>query len=229
MIYITGDMHGDFQRVATFCNTVESTKNDILIILGDAGINYYGNPKDLRLKQQLSELPITFFCIHGNHEKRPEGIPTYCEIYWNGGKVYSEPEFTSLLFAKDGEIYELGGKRCLVIGGAYSVDKYYRLSKKWGWWEDEQPSDEIKARVEKQIDTAGWVVDVVLSHTCPMKYIPTEMFIAGIDQSSVDNSTEIWLQNIESRLCYNRWYCGHYHTNKTIDKMRFMFGDFLEL
>ena len=69
MIYLTGDTHGDFRRVANFCDTVESTKDDALIILGDAGMNYYGNPKDRRLKQQLNELPITFLCIHGNHEK----------------------------------------------------------------------------------------------------------------------------------------------------------------
>ncbi len=35
MIYITGDTHGDFKRVAAFCDTVSSTLDDILIILGD--------------------------------------------------------------------------------------------------------------------------------------------------------------------------------------------------
>jgi 3-oxoacid CoA-transferase subunit A len=45
----------------------------------------------------------------------------------------------------------------------------------------------------------------------------------------VDKSTEQWLDGIEDRLDYNRWYCGHYHTDKTIGKMRFLFNDFLEL
>ena len=228
MIILTGDTHGDFRRVATFCQKVESTKDNILIILGDAGINYYGNPKDKRLKQQLSDLPITFFCIHGNHEKRPESLPVYEESLWNGGTVYTEPEFPSLLFAKDGEIYQLDGKRCIVIGGAYSVDKYHRLANKWGWWTDEQPSGEIKRRVEQRLDTEGWRVDTVLSHTAPLKYEPREMFLSCVDESTVDISTEIWLDTIEDRLDYSQWYCGHYHTNKTIDKMRFLFGDFLE-
>lgn len=47
-----------------------------------------------------------------------------------------------------------------------------------------------------------------------------------IDQSSVDKSTEQWLDTIESRLHYERWYCGHYHTDKEIDKIRFMFQDY---
>ena len=229
MIYLTGDTHGDFRRVAAFCDKADTTKDDVLVILGDVGLNYYGNPKDRRLKQQLNELPVTLFCIHGNHEKRPEKLPAYIETDWRGGKVYIEPEFPSLLFAKDGELYELNGKRCIAIGGAYSVDKYHRLANKWGWWADEQPSQEIKAQVESRLDTENWAVNVVLTHTCPLRYIPTEVFLPGIDQNTVDNGTEEWLEKIESKLSYDRWYCGHYHTDKTIDKIRFMFNDFITL
>lgn len=42
MIYITGDTHGDFRNVARFCKKMQTSKKDVLIILGDAGINYYG-------------------------------------------------------------------------------------------------------------------------------------------------------------------------------------------
>jgi len=145
MIYLTGDTHGDFRRVAAFCDKADTAKDDILVILGDAGLNYYGNPKDKRLKQQLSELPITLFCIHGNHEKRPEKLPAYIETDWHGGNVYIEPDFPSLLFAKDGEFYELDGKRCVAIGGAYSVDKYHRLANNWGWWPRRKSRRELKA------------------------------------------------------------------------------------
>lgn len=33
-----------------------------------------------------------------------------------------------------------------------------------------------------------WKIDVVLSHTCPLRYEPTEVFLSMIDQSSVDKS-----------------------------------------
>ena len=45
------------------------------------------------------------------------------------------------------------------------------------------PSDEIKKYVESQI--ADKTFDAILSHTCPYKYIPREMFLSGIDQSMV--------------------------------------------
>jgi len=228
MFYITGDTHRDFKRTAAFCDTVLSTTDDVLIILGDAGINYFGGEKDRELKRQLAELPLTLFCVHGNHEQRPETLG-YTETTWHGGAAYWEPEYPNLLFTKDGEIYELDGKRCIAIGGAYSVDKPFRLSEGWGWWPDEQPSAEIRERVENRLDAEGWRVDVVLSHTCPIKYLPREMFIGGVNQTTVDSSTEEWLDAIEDRLDYGRWYCGHHHTDKVIDKLRFMFNDFLEL
>ena len=226
MIYITGDTHGDFKRIASFCDFTKSSKEDILVILGDAGINYFNNKAEYERKIILNKLPVTLFCIHGNHEMRPESIDSYKEIKWNGGTVYAQAEFPSILFAKDGEIYELDGKRCIAAGGAYSVDKFYRLVNNWSWFADEQPSDEIKKRVEERLDAENWQVDIVFSHTCPFKYIPREAFTMGINQYSVDNSTEIWLDDIENKLSYKQWYCGHYHINKTIDKLRFLYGDF---
>ena len=225
MIYITGDTHGDFRRVHEFCRRFETTQDDILIILGDAGINYYGGKRDRKLKAMLYFLPITLFCIHGNHEIRPQNIDTYKEVQWQGGTVYRENEFPNILFAKDGEVYDLDGISTIAIGGAYSVDKEYRLENGWGWWADEQPGDEIKARVEKALAERDNKIDVILSHTTPLKYEPTEVFLSCIDQSKVDKSTEQWLDKIEDRAEYKKWYCGHYHTNKKIDKVSILFED----
>lgn len=103
--------------------------------------------------------------------------------------------FPICFFAKDGEIYDFSGKRCLAIGGAYSMDK------------------------------ENGRVDIVLTHTCPLQYEPTEVFLPGIDQSTVDKSTEEWLGTIERRLSYEKWYCGHYHTSKQVGRIVFMFQD----
>ena len=223
MIFITGDTHGNFSRLYSLTSKYNVCRDDILIILGDAGINYYGGKKDKRLKEQLKRLPITIFAIHGNHEQRPNNIPSYKEIMWHNGIVYQEDDYPNILFAKDGEIYDFDGIQTIVIGGAYSVDKYYRLAQGYSWWQDEQPDDSIKARVERQLSNNGNKIDVVLSHTCPATYTPTEMFLSEIDQSTVDTTTEQWLDIIEGKIQYKKWYCGHFHTDKSIDKMRFLF------
>lgn len=228
MIYITGDTHGQFERVEAFSKRFQTKREDILIILGDAGINFSGGMRDNWKKQFLEALPLTFFSIHGNHEQRPGTIDAYKEMIWHGGIVYYEEEYPHLLFAKDGQVFDLDGKKTIAIGGAYSIDKQMRLAYGYGWWPDEQPSAEIKMDVEQQLDNMDWKVDVVLSHTTPLKYEPVEVFLPGINQSKVDKSTEIWLDRIEDNLNYRKWYCGHYHTDKKIDRIEIMFETFGE-
>ena len=225
MIFYTGDIHGSKKEVVDFCQRYEPTTNDTIVLLGYVGANFYGAGRDKYLKKALSGLGPTIFCIHGNHEMRPATIPSYTTKMWNGGQVWYEEDYPNLLFARDGDIFYIEGIRHIVIGGAYSVDKYYRLIRGIPWWPDEQPSAEVKAYVEQQLTSND--IDVVLSHTCPFKYEPVEMFLPNVDQSMVDASTEHWLDKIEEMIDYKAWLCGHWHLNKRIDKMHFLFHDFI--
>lgn len=222
-IYITGDTHREFSRL----DNIKFKKNDMLIILGDAGINYFLNIRDMIEKEKLKTHNIKFFCIRGNHEERPENIDTYKEVEMFGGKVFVEEDFPHLIFAKDGETYNFNNTKILVIGGAYSVDKYYRLITGNKWFSDEQLThEEMKSIYDK---VKGKSFDIVLTHTCPRKYEPTEVFMPGLDQSKIDKSMEDFLDRIEENISYNKWYCGHYHTEKKIDKIEFMFKNIKKL
>lgn len=228
MIYITGDTHGKFEHVEDFCYKNKTSRNDTLIILGDACINYFEDYRDDIVKQELSKLPITLFCVHGNHESRPYHIDTYKVLKKYGGLAYVESEFPNLIFAIDGEIYDFNNKKCIVCGGAYSVDKKFRIASGRPWFSDEQPNDIIKKKISNKLSRRKWTIDTVLSHTCPLKYEPIEMFLAWVDQSTVDKSTEIFLDTIEDKLTYNAWWCGHYHLYKKIDNLTFLFNDIVE-
>ena len=227
--YITGDTHGEFERVVDFCEVNGTTTDDVLVILGDAGINYYLDRGDILLKAELSQLPITLFCIHGNHEQRPQEIDSYVEKEFLGGIVFYEEAYPNLLFAKDGEIYDFDGKKTIVIGGAYSVDKYYRIKHREPWFDNEQPSEEIKAYVESQLEENNWRVDMVFSHAAPRRYEPTWAFIPGLDQSRVDKSTEDWLDTIVEKLDFDKWYAGHYHVESQEGPVTIMFEEFDEI
>jgi len=78
--------------------------------------------------------------------------------------------------------------------------------------------------VEKQVAEKHF--DVILSNTCPFKYEPTEVFLPVIDQSTVDTSTEHWLDKIEEAVNYKAWFCGHWHIDKRIDKIHFLYRGF---
>ena len=229
MIYITGDTHRDFARIWQFCDENETTTDDVMIILGDAGINYWLDETDWELKEELAQMPLTLFMIHGNHEERPSELRNYEEQLWNGGIVYFEPEFPNQLFAKDGEIYDLDGRKTIVIGGAYSLDKYVRMRNGDPWFESEQPDERIKEYVESQLEKVGHRVDCVLSHTAPLSWEPTYAFLPGVEQSTVDKSTEEWLDSILQKLSFSEWYCGHYHVDDQMGPITLMFNEIAEL
>lgn len=218
MIYITGDTHRDFKKL----NNIEKNEDNMLIILGDVSLNYCLDDTDKKYKEMLNNYNIKLFCIQGNHEERPENISTYKEKEMFGGKVFVEEAYPNLIFAKNGELYNIDNKKVLVIGGACSIDKDYRIMHGLKWFKNEQLSyEEMNNILEKY---SNQHVDIILSHTCPVKYEPTEVFIKGIDQSKVDKTMEKFLQEVEEKVDYDKWYCGHYHTEKKIDKIEFMFG-----
>lgn len=228
MFFITGDNHGNFTPFNSFANRMDTTTDDVMIILGDVGLNYYvHNGKDdkgaKRLKKFVADIPLTFFCVHGNHEERPYNVEGYEIQEHFGASAYVNPKYPNQIFAKDGEIYNLNGHKTIVIGGAYSVDKPYRLANGANWFESEQPSDEIKQYVEAQLEKNSWKVDTVLSHTCPISVEPKHLFLSFINQSKVDKSTERWLQTISDKLDFNKWYFGHFHDNWTYDKYEMLF------
>ena len=70
MIYYTGDTHGGKTKIINFYHRMNLTAEDTIVILGDAGMNYFGDVRDEFLKNYLDRLGITIFSIHGNHEMR---------------------------------------------------------------------------------------------------------------------------------------------------------------
>jgi len=225
MVYITGDKHGDFKSLKSFCRNFDIKESDKIILLGDVGLNYFLDSSDFKRKKSLNSLGCQFLCVHGNHEIRCENISSYLTIQNDMGEFYQEKLFPNLLFMKDGEIYDIEGKSYLCLGGAYSVDKWYRLQSGGKWFEDEQMKESVKEYLRKY--WFGDEFDYIISHTCPYKYIPREWFLSGLDQSTVDNSMEIFLDEVEENIGYDKWYCGHYHGNKTIDKIRFLYNDII--
>lgn len=246
--FITGDKHRNFAYVEKFCHDMNTRKKDVLIILGDAGFNYFEDISDDKLKKEAAALNITLFCLHGNKECRPQNIGTYGVRNFCGGKVYYEPKYPNIFFAIDGEMYTFEGKKYMVIGGAHSVDKMRCLDEGTPFWEDEMPDDTVKAKVEERLEKENNCIYGIMTHTCPIDYLPAEMFLSTRQkatekhkprkfkakkkvkvkmpfQPDIDRSTEEWLGVLEKKINYEVWYCGHYHIDKQIDKINMMYHE----
>lgn len=225
-IFALGDIHGKWQHIRDFHLRIKTrydfseTRKHTLILLGDAGLNYFFNERDDKIKEKLGDFPYTYFVIRGNHEERPcicmDKNPDewHIEEYW-GNVVYVENKYPYIKYALDGAaIYraEVDNKTYSILSlpGAYSIDKFYRLQNGWSWFEFEQMTPwerEQSLRLIEQYPS----VDIVLSHTCPIIFEPTDLFLSFIDQSTVDKTMERLLGEIEYQLDYKAWLWGHYH------------------
>lgn len=238
--YITGDKHRNFDTVKLFCRHMKTRPEDVLILLGDAGFNYFEDRRDEQLKEKASRMNITLFCLHGNKECRPQNLGTYGIRSFCGGKVYYEPQYPTIFFAIDGQIYTFEGRKYMVVGGAHSVDKLRCLDEGLPYWADEMPDDATKVTVENTLADMNNEVFGILTHTCPLNYLPTEMFLSTREKvetkhklwrskrkklfvPDIDRSTEEWLDYLEEKVDYTVWFCGHYHVDKQIDKIHMLY------
>lgn len=208
---VTGDTHGQFSRF----KSLSPMQNLAIIILGDAGINYHLDERDLGAKRYLAKFPFTFYCVRGNHEARPSDVKGM-ELSWDAnvsGMVWMEDEFPNIRYFQDWGVYYIDGLRTLIIGGAYSVDKHYRIANGWKWFENEQLTPREMEECERHSVQVPQF-DLVLSHTCPRSVQPTDLFLGCIDQSSVDSTMEEWMDRLGRKLEWKIWLFGHYHADR---------------
>ena len=222
-VILTGDTHGwvqtrlgNIQRNMPECKPEETA----VIILGDAGLNYWLDSSDKKRKRDSAKYGYTIYCVRGNHEERPENLGYRKEYDENvRGDVYVDDFYDNIRYFVDGGEYCINGHSCLVLGGAYSVDKWYRLAQAEltgkafsGWFADEMlTAEEMEAIGDK---VANKEYDFVFSHTCPISWEPTDLFLGCIDQSKVDKSMEQWMDKLRNHICWGVWCFGHFHADR---------------
>lgn len=232
-LIFTGDTHGGIatiNRVGNIQQNMSKYKPEetMIVILGDSGLNFWLNNTDKKYKKLLNSMNYHIYCVRGNHEQRPELIKNMVLVNDENvnNVVYMEEAFPNIRYFVDGKIYNLLGYKCLVVGGAYSVDKWYRLAragyskdevdttdpKKCGWFKDECLTTTEMTNIMGEVE--GETVDFILSHTCPLSWEPTDLFLNCIDQSTVDKSMEVWLDELKNKVGWKYYLFGHYHSDR---------------
>jgi len=214
---VTGDLHARWDRLLFLKDLPDDST--AIIVLGDLGADFFCDKMERSRKDTLNSFHNYIYAIRGNHDKRPEDVEDYKLIYDENvkGEVYCcEKRWPYIRFFQDGKVYEINGHSALCIGGAYSVDKDFRVMFGHPWFANEQLSNKEMADILNSVN--GKSFDFVFTHTCPISWEPRDLFLPSIDQRRVDKTMENFLEDVKKAIKFKVWLFGHYHDDRIVRK-----------
>ena len=221
-------------------------KTDTIIFLGDFCANYFcnGNLKEEEFKQEINDLGCTILVLRGNHEERISNMILKYPYKYVSSKLenhgyeylvpndnwyatdpitniryYYEKNYPNIWYLPDEPCaFNLNGYFIFSLPGAYSIDKYYRLAAGQRWFKDEQLTKEEMAAVRGQPWSKIPRFDLIISHTCPISFEPTDLFYPNVDQNAIDKTMERFLEDVRKDAFYSAWCWGHFHQYRDYGK-----------
>lgn len=218
MIYVTGDMHGEYDRFESR-KLKKLTENDCLIVCGDFGFIWDGSEREKAILKKISEKRFRTLFVDGTHENFGllNNYPV-SELY--GGRVQRVEKNIYRLMR--GELYTIEGKTIFAFGGGESSDKELRMEN-GTWWKEEQPSIEEMAYAVENLDTVGRKVDYIITHQ------PSMTDMALVDRRCTISPLSTFFDELSRNISYKKWFFGSLHKNKRIPKAQSLFTDIVRL
>lgn len=222
-LFVTGDTHQyvDIEKLSAsaFKTGKILTKEDIVVIMGDAGFVWNYGPDAMGAekwwREWITKKPWTTFCVLGNHEAYPL-IEQFPIVDFYGAPAYKITD--SLYYAVTGSVYNLCGQNCFVINGADSHDKEYRTPNV-SWWAQEQITEEDIDIAKANLGKYNGTVDFVFSHTGGQEVCN----FLGFKPTISDNR----LTRILDGVIYKKHFCGHYHKDMVTPTARILYNDIM--
>lgn len=257
MIFVTGDCHGNFQRFGKKQRMKLShfiQPEDYIIVTGDFGLLWAKDKTFEYNLKWLSGLPFTILWVQGNHENY-EMIAEYPLEVWNGGKVRHIVRDKIILLER-GQVFHIEGKSFFTFGGVSSHDiqggvldkdsptydkdrtkairsgQPYRV-KNVSWWEQELPTEAELQEGRDNLEKLGYSVDYVITHCMSggMQDKLLDRYRFGRYGSAFERDVLTdFFDELETKLRYKWWFCGHYHENVRLDdRHKILYEDIVRL
>ncbi|MDP4119236.1 MAG: metallophosphoesterase family protein [Bacillota bacterium] len=208
MICITGDTHIpiDIGKLSTkrFPAQKVLTKEDYLIICGDFGGVWDNSNEEKYWIKWLCKKNFTTIFIDGNHENYSllNELPVVPFAHKINDGIYHLIR---------GEVFTIDNKKIFTFGGASSHDRQCR-KEGINWWKEEVPSEGEYIKAIHNLDICNWKVDYIITH-CIASSIQRQ-----IDSTYDENELTDFLDMINNKLSYKKWFFGHYHLDKEVDQ-----------
>ena len=208
MVYITGDLHGNYNQLLNIKEKHHLQADDTLVVLGDFGFIFYATKHEKSILNQLNTLGFEILFIDGNHENF-NLLNAYPVTTYKGGKAHLIGNHVFHLMR--GEVFTIENKRFFCFGGAYSRDSQRRILNQ-DWWSQELPNAIDYETALSTLQKHGNSMDYMLTHQAPRKIIK-ELGRLHPCEVPLCNFFDILMERID----YKQWFFGHWHTDKEFE------------
>ncbi len=209
MVYITGDMHGDLERL--YDKEFRKLKRgDILIVCGDFGYIFDNSKCEKQVINFFAKRKFITAFVEGTHDNLDK-INRCRETVWKGGRVHRIKG--NLLHLMRGQIFDIEGNRYFTFGGGESTDKDMRVAQGF-WWRQEEPTPDEMADGARVLDEAGCKIDYIITHE-PPALVKSAILLRRGDNDNM-NKLNGYLEEIGRSCEYRHWYFGSLHEDRVI-------------
>lgn len=230
-LLVTGDLHGDAAALTMIGKLMEP--HDMLFVAGDFGFVFVNDKKEGNFLNDLNlflrknnESYIVF--VDGNHENHT-ALAAFPVEEWNGARVHKIR--SHIIHVLRGEVITLKNHNIFCFGGAYSIDRKYRVLNE-SYWKEEVPNDKEMENGNKNLKRHNNKIDYVISHTCPLNLVPALLGRGGFHAVPEERPLQNYLQFVSEEVSDSliKYYFGHWHQDRCIgDKYRAIYLDLLDL
>lgn len=210
-VMIVGDTHGHDKTVSNINKAARIHDVDTIVQLGDFGYNFDPNLLASIRAWLDQDDGRKWYWLDGNHDHH-EYIAE--SILPGADRSKPVPHFHDRMFyCPRGSVVTIGEKRCMFLGGAYSIDVNYRTPY-ISWWPQEMIT---YADVERCIENGSFghpdgSIDVMFTHdTPPTEWIVEKLEASGYKSDASSSHNRKLLGFAVDHVRPNEIYHGHYH------------------
>lgn len=209
-IILVGDVHGEWDTLKYNIKRYGYENADIIQV-GDFGVGFRHESEEKRnlfgLNRVLEEKNCHLYACRGNHDS-----PSYFK------KENHPYDYENITLLPDYSELDLLGKSILLVGGAISVDRCFRIEGK-SYWSDEK----FKLKLEDEFPYKDRQYDLVVTHTRPgacgaFKSFDNIKYFCDHDPDLKNDLIEEsqLVDHLYERVKPKWWVGGHFHQSLTL-------------